>query len=213
MTQTVSVNTAATSRNDAVARQIRATLQERGILAINLMSSPGSGKTSLLERMGERMGTALAVITGDVQMTFDADRINRSGAQAVQIETRGACHLSAMVVQKALSDVNLDGVRILVIENVGNLVCPAAYDLGERFKVAMLSVAEGDEKPAKYPALFVRAAAVIVSKIDLIPYVNFDVERAERDCRALNNAVRLFRVSCTTGEGIDQWCSYLQGAA
>ena len=196
--------------NDLIARQNRMLFAHKKIPVLNMISSPGSGKTSVLERMAARLGASLAVITGDIQTTFDADRLTGAGATAVQIETGGSCHLSAAMVQKALRDLDLDGKKLLVIENVGNLVCPAAFDLGESRKIAVLSVAEGDEKPAKYPALFTRAAAVIVNKIDLLPYVNFSVDRVRDDCRKLNRDIKLFLLSCTTGEGFEAWMEYLK---
>jgi hydrogenase nickel incorporation protein HypB len=197
--------------NDLVARQNRALFARNKLPVLNMISSPGSGKTSVLERMATCLGASLAVITGDIQTTFDADRLTGAGATAVQIETGGSCHLSAAMVQKALRDLNLDGKKLLVIENVGNLVCPAAFDLGESQKIAVLSVTEGDEKPAKYPALFIRAAAVIVNKIDLLPYVKFSIDRVRNDCRKLNRDCALFPLSCTTGEGFEAWMEYCAG--
>jgi hydrogenase nickel incorporation protein HypB len=194
--------------NDAVARQNRLLFADRKLTVLNMISSPGSGKTSILERMAKAWGRGLAVITGDIQTTYDADRLASAGAAAVQIQTGGACHLSAAMVQKVLADMNLDKKKLLVIENVGNLVCPAAFDLGETSKIAVLSVAEGDEKVAKYPALFARAAAVIVNKIDLLPYVTFSVDRVREDCLKLNRGVRIFPLSCTTSEGLDKWMEY-----
>jgi hydrogenase nickel incorporation protein HypB len=161
--------------------------------------------------MAETWGRGLAVITGDIQTTLDADRLASAGAAAVQIETGGACHLSAAMVQKVLARMDLDNKKLLVIENVGNLVCPAAFDLGETMKIAVLSVAEGDEKAAKYPALFARAAAVIVSKTDLLPYVKFSVGRVRDDCLKLNRSARFFPLSCTTGEGFEAWMDYCSG--
>jgi hydrogenase nickel incorporation protein HypB len=178
---------------------------------LNLISSPGSGKTSLLEALGRRWGRKLAVVTADIQTTQDADRIARAGAKALQIETGGTCHLTAMMVRDSLQRLDMNGVDFLVIENIGNLICPAGYDLGESAKVAILSVAEGDEKPSKYPGLFLRAEAVVISKMDLLPYVNFDVERAESDCRKLNPNVKFFRVSVKTGDGLDAFAEYVEG--
>jgi hydrogenase nickel incorporation protein HypB len=160
--------------------------------------------------MAQDYGSTLAVVTGDIQMTFDADRLSAAGATAVQIETRGACHLNASMVQKALAAIDLAGIKLLIIENVGNLVCPATFDLGEQAKVAVLSVTEGDEKPAKYPELFTRAAAVIVNKIDLLPYVRFDLSRVRQDCRALNSAAQLFPLSAATGEDFEPWMTYCE---
>jgi hydrogenase nickel incorporation protein HypB len=211
VSETLFLKSSAMQKNDAVAARNRAWLAGRGVLGLNLISSPGAGKTALLEAMAGRWGRALGVITGDIQMTFDAERIAKAGAQAVQIETGGSCHLTAEMVAKELAARPWDGLRLMVIENVGNLVCPAGYDLGESLKVAMLSVAEGDEKPAKYPALFTCAQAVLINKVDLLPYVRFDLARAEADCRKLNPDAELFKASCTTGEGLEAWFSYLEG--
>jgi hydrogenase nickel incorporation protein HypB len=209
MTEKINVQTSALSKNDLVAAENRAFINGKGILAINLISSPGSGKTALLEAMAKRLGAKMAVITGDVQMTFDADRINQAGSKAVQIETHGSCHLTALMVQEKLNEMDLGGIKLLVIENIGNLVCPSNYDLGECFKVALLSVTEGDEKPLKYPALFLRAAVVMVTKTDLLPYVTFDLQRVKNDCLKLNPETRFFTTSCKTGEGVDEWISFL----
>jgi hydrogenase nickel incorporation protein HypB len=205
MSESLVLKSSAMARNDLVASQNRLFFKERGILAFNLISSPGAGKTSLMEAMAKTWGQSLGVITGDIQETFDAERITASGAQAVQIETGGGCHLTAEMVRKELEARAWAGLKIMVIENVGNLVCPAAYDLGEAFKVAMLSVTEGDEKPAKYPALFLRADAVLINKIDLLPYVRFNMERAVADCLKLNSQAKIFKLSCTTGEGLEEW--------
>jgi hydrogenase nickel incorporation protein HypB len=210
MTEKINVQASALTKNDLVAAENRAFITAKGILAINLISSPGSGKTSLLEAMAKRLGSQMAVVTGDVQMTFDADRINQAGSRAVQIETHGSCHLNATVVKEKLESMDLNGVKVLVIENVGNLVCPSNYDLGECFKVALLSVTEGDEKPLKYPALFVRAAVVMVTKMDLLPHVSFDIERVKGDCLKLNPETKFFTTSAKTGEGLDEWVAYLQ---
>jgi hydrogenase nickel incorporation protein HypB len=213
MGENIRIASSVYSANDAVARQNRLLFAEKNLPVLNIISSPGSGKTSILERMAKAWGRGLAVITGDIQTTFDADRLVSAGAAAVQIETGGACHLSAAMVHRVLAGMDLDNKKLLVIENVGNLVCPAAFDLGETMKIAVLSVAEGDEKVAKYPALFARAAAVIVSKTDLLPYVKFSVDRVRTDCRKLNREARLFPLSCTTGEGFDAWMDYCSGLA
>jgi len=210
MSETLFIRSSAMERNDAVARENRAFFAERKILCFNLISSPGAGKTALLERMAQRWGQALGVITGDIQMCFDAERIAQAGAQAVQIETHGSCHLTAESVAKELKARPWPGLRLMVIENVGNLVCPSTYDLGESFKVAMLSVTEGDEKPAKYPALFNRAEIVLVNKIDLLPYVDFKMERAIEDCHKLNGAAMVFKISCRNLEGLEEWFIHLE---
>jgi hydrogenase nickel incorporation protein HypB len=206
----IKVQSSAMRMNDEAAGRNRALFQRHGLAVWNLISSPGAGKTSILERLGRRYGKTLGVITGDVQTTLDADRLNAAGAKALSIETGGTCHLTALMIEETLKALDLSGLRYLVIENIGNLICPSAYDLGEASKVAVLSVTEGDEKPAKYPALFTRASAVIVNKVDLLPHVDFDVKRMEEDCRRLNRNVRFFHVSCKTGEGFEDLFKYLQ---
>ncbi len=208
--KTIRIEEAALGRNAKAAQENRAFFESRGLTVVNMISSPGSGKTALLEHLGRQWGRKLAVITGDIQTTLDADRINRSGAECIQVETGGGCHLTAEMVSAAAAKLDLSAAKILVIENVGNLVCPSVFELGEHFKIALLSVAEGHEKPAKYPALFARARAVVINKIDLLPYVDFNTEQAEADCRKLSPAVRIFRISCKTGEGLDQVSSYLE---
>ena len=211
MSESIKIAGTVSAANDAIARQNRFFFASRGLAVLNMISSPGAGKTSILERMAATYGTSLAVITGDIQTTFDAERLERAGAAAVQIETGGSCHLNASMVQKALAALSFNGKKLLFIENVGNLVCPVAFDLGEQQKIAVLSVTEGDEKPAKYPALFTRAHAVIVNKTDLLPYVKFSLARVREDCRILNSSVRIFPLSCTTGEGFDDWLEYCTG--
>jgi len=210
MTEKIEVKTSAQAANNQVAGENRAFFQEKSLPVLNLVSSPGSGKTSLLEKMAIHYGKGLAVITGDIQMTYDADRVRKAGAQAVQIETHGTCHLTAAMVQSKFRELDWKGVKLLVIENIGNLVCPSTYDLGEHLKVALLSVAEGDEKPMKYPALFLRAGAVVFTKMDLLPHVDFDVARAKEDCLKLNPQTRFFSVSCKTGAGMAEWLDFLK---
>jgi hydrogenase nickel incorporation protein HypB len=189
----------------------RALFSKHGIFVVNLIGSPGSGKTTLLERTLSGIGLKAAVIEGDITTSIDAERIRATGTAAVQIETGGACHLDPAMVAKAVKELALSGVELLFIENVGNLVCPSGVDLGEDIKVAVTSVAEGDEKPAKYPALFIRSAAVVINKIDLLPYVEYSLERATRDCRRINSAVEVFPLSSTTGEGTGPWLEFLRG--
>jgi hydrogenase nickel incorporation protein HypB len=206
----IKIGASATARNDADASHNREHFKEYGLKVVNLIGSPGCGKTSLLEAMSAKLGPQLAVIEGDIRTTIDADRVKKAGARAVQIETGGECHLLARQVGHALHNLDLSGVRLLVIENVGNLVCPADYDLGEDLKIAVLSVAEGDEKPAKYPPLFIRASAVVITKIDLLPYVTFDLARAKSDCLKLNSAARFFETSVRTGQGLEELLAYLK---
>lgn len=200
--------------NDAVARQLKELFRERGILALNLISSPGAGKTSLLERtLTDLKGEfSMAVIEGDLQTDNDARRVAATGAQAVQINTDGGCHLDSAMVQSALSRLKLDGLDILFIENVGNLVCPVEFDCGEDHKVALLSVTEGDDKPEKYPLLFNLATVMVLNKVDLLPHVNFNVETALRFAGRLNANLQSFPLSCRTGEGLDAWYGWLREA-
>jgi hydrogenase nickel incorporation protein HypB len=202
-------------KNDEIARQNRELLARHGILALNLVSSPGAGKTSILERMLERIRTGIpvAVIEGDVQTDLDARRVARYGVPAVQIVTRGGCHLEANLVRDALAGLDLQTIRLLIIENVGNLVCPSNYDLGEAFKVVVASTAEGDDKPLKYPAMFRNASVLIINKIDLLPYVGSDVNVLQANALSINPNLTVFRTSCTTGEGIDAWCEWLLARA
>ena len=204
------------AKNDEVATTNRTFLESRGIASINLLSSPGSGKTSILECTIASLKNVIniAVIEGDVQTDLDAQRVAKFGIPAVQIITRGGCHLEAALIRDAVSRLDLDGTnnstRLLVIENVGNLVCPANYDLGESLKVAVISTTEGDDKPLKYPSLFANASVLIVNKIDLTPYLPCNIETLEHNARAINPSLRIFRTSCVTGEGIPAWCDWLK---
>ena len=183
-------------------------------LCLNMISSPGSGKTTILTKtITELRGKIkIGVIEGDIQTDLDAQRIRATNAPAVQIETEGACHLSAAQVGAALEKLPVEKLDLIFIENVGNLVCPAAFELGETGKVAVLSVAEGDDKPAKYPAIFAKAKAMLINKIDLLKVpglVDFDIEKAKADARRLNRDIKIFPVSAKTGEGFDDWCRWL----
>ena len=198
------------SKNDQYAAQNRQQLQERAILALNLVSSPGSGKTSLLVRTIESLaGRRLAVIEGDQQTSVDADRIRATGAQAIQINTGKGCHLDAAMVGRALDGLALQDDSLLFIENVGNLVCPAAFDLGEAAKVAVLSVTEGEDKPLKYPDMFQAARLLLLNKCDLLPYLEFDIAQAVANARRVNPAIEVIQVSAKTGEGFEQWLAWL----
>ena len=194
--------------NGKLAASLKDQFAKHGILALNLISSPGAGKTSLLERTLTDLASEfrMAVIEGDLQTDNDARRVAATGAKAVQINTDGGCHLDSNLVMEALGAFDLNEIDILFIENVGNLVCPADFYLGE-------SVTEGDDKPEKYPLLFNRASAMVLNKIDLLPYVDFDVEVAARHARHLNADLALFEVSCRTGEGLEKWYSWLRQAA
>lgn len=199
-------------KNDEIARRNRALFTSKGIFVINLVSSPGSGKTSVLERTLEYFNHRhkVAVIEGDVQTDFDAQRIARYNTPVVQIVTNGGCHLEAKLVEDALGSLDLSDVKLLIIENVGNLVCPSNYDLGEALKVVVASTTEGDDKPLKYPAMFQNASALIINKIDLLPYLNSDLSVLKGNALKINPTLKVFETSCTTKAGIPEWCAWLE---
>ncbi len=199
-------------KNDEVAKQNRALFQERGIFVLNLVSSPGSGKTSILERTIKHLAGSvrIGVIEGDVQTDLDAQRIARFNIPVVQLVTNGSCHLDAKLVQDALQHFDLNSIELLIIENVGNLVCPANYDLGEALKVVVVSVTEGDDKPLKYPAMFRNASILIINKIDLLPYVNCSIELLRSNALKINPQLEIFETSCTTNAGIPEWCAWIR---
>jgi hydrogenase nickel incorporation protein HypB len=198
--------------NSNIAGELRALLARHGILALNLISSPGAGKTSLLERTLRdlRAEFRMAVIEGDLQTDNDARRVAATGAKAVQINTEGGCHLDAAMVRTALEHLDLAAVDILFIENVGNLVCPVEFDCGEDDKIALLSVTEGDDKPEKYPLLFHLASALVLNKFDLLPHVDFDPARAAHFATRLNRDLAVFELSCRSGQGLDAWYGWLR---
>lgn len=199
------------ARNDAIAAENRARLAALHVLALNLVSSPGSGKTELLTKTLKALaGIPAAVIEGDQETANDAARIRATGVRALQINTGKGCHLDAAMVKRALEALPPEADSILFIENVGNLVCPAEFDLGEAHKVAVLSVTEGEDKPLKYPEMFRASSLVLMNKIDLLPYVPFDAEKAEANILRVNPRAKVLRVSAVTGEGIDKWCAWLK---
>jgi len=199
------------AKNNAYAARNRERLLERGIFALNLVSSPGSGKTTLLcKTIALLDGVPVAVIEGDQQTSQDAERIRASGAPAIQINTGKGCHLDAHMVGHAIEKLGLAEDSLLMIENVGNLVCPATFDLGEAHKVAILSVTEGEDKPIKYPDMFRAASLMLLNKIDLLPYVDFDVDVAIAYARRVNPAIRVICLSATSGEGLGEWLAYLR---
>ena len=202
-------------RNDAAAAENAALFARRGIYALNLLGSPGAGKTSLLEQTLAELGTDLriAVIEGDLFTTKDAARIERCSAQVVQINTSGGCHLDAAMVAAALEKIDLTALDLIVIENVGNLVCPAEFALGEDAKAVVLSITEGDDKPLKYPLIFKESAAALLNKVDILPYTNFDMASACADIRALHPGIAVLPVSCRTGEGLSAWYAWLRAQA
>ncbi|MFZ2658586.1 MAG: hydrogenase nickel incorporation protein HypB [Victivallales bacterium] len=198
-------------KNDRFAEENRAFLDKKGILAVNIISSPGSGKTMLLEKTLDRLKGRIpcAVIVGDIQSNNDALRLQGKGAKVHQIETKSSCHLHAEQVGKVFPEVIDRKTKILFIENVGNLVCPAAFDLGENFKIALLSTPEGEDKPIKYPVIFSDAKVIVLTKIDLLNYVDCDLKKVRKNIRQLNPGVFVFELSAKTGEGMDAWIEYL----
>jgi hydrogenase nickel incorporation protein HypB len=199
------------AKNNLLAERNRGWFAGRGILALNMMSSPGAGKTTLLERTIRDLGSSLAigVIEGDQATETDAARIRAAGCNAVQINTGTGCHLDADMLRRGLAELKPPRESVVMIENVGNLVCPALFDLGERAKVVMLSVTEGDDKPLKYPHMFRAADVVIITKSDLLPHVDFSIDRCRGNLRAVNRSIRSFVLSATTGEGVGAWYDWL----
>ncbi len=197
--------------NNRIADENRALFDEKKIFVINLMSSPGAGKTTLVEKTIEALKNTyrIAVIEGDIQDTYDADRIAKHNIPVVQINTGGSCHIDGNMVRETLPSFNLDELDLIINENVGNLVCPAEFQIGENAKVMILSVPEGADKPSKYPLMFQESSVMIINKTDLLPYVDFDMQKAEQDAGGLNPDLNIYKVSCKTGEGLDQWVSWL----
>jgi len=199
------------SENDRIAAELRDRFQEHGILCLNIISSPGSGKTTLLERTLESLPRTerVAVLTGDIQTENDANRLKRFHFPVKQITTGGTCHLDARMIERHLEGWNLENLDLLLIENVGNLVCPSSYDLGEAAKVVVLSVTEGEDKPLKYPSIFFKSDLLVLSKIDLLPYVPFDIEAAAENARRVHPDMEIVKVSCLTGNGMHEWMMWL----
>ncbi len=213
MTERVSIEKKVLSENDQLAAAIRADMAKRKIFAINLVSSPGSGKTSLIEKTIGVLGKELkiAVVAGDVQTENDANRIIKAGGKLVRpIVTGGACHLDAKMVGKALEQIEMDNVDLLIIENVGNLVCPASYDLGEAMKVVIMSTTEGDDKPLKYPAMYRRSSVAIINKIDLLGTSDFDLNAARDNASKINGDLKFFEMSTRSGAGLEAWFGWLR---
>lgn len=200
------------NENDRLAGELRQRFAEQGTLVFNFISSPGSGKTLFLERTLERLSKelAVAVLTGDIQTDNDARRLARSGFPVQQITTAGACHLDARMIDRALGHWPGQRFDLLLIENVGNLVCPTSYDLGEERKIVLLSVTEGEDKPLKYPGAFFKSKVMILNKIDLLPYVPFDIALARANAQRINPEILMFETSCTTGQGLPAWDLWLQ---
>lgn len=197
--------------NDFMAENIRKTVKEKNILLINITSSAGSGKTTLMQETAKRLKDKLKmkVLVGDLETERDADRIKEAGVEALQIVTGGICHLEAQMVWQAMDQIDLEGVDLLFVENVGNLVCPASFDLGEDFRVTLIATTEGDDKPKKYPRMFLTSDLMLVSKCDLLPYLPFTVEAVTKDARDINPDLEVMEIASTTGQGIDEWCNWL----
>ncbi len=200
------------SANDQLAEENRSSLESAGVFAINLMASPGAGKTSLIEHTIKGLSSQLnlAVVDGDIATSIDADRAAAAGAEAIQINTGGECHLDAVMFQSALKQLELTKYDLLLVENVGNLVCPASFKLGTHLNVLIASVPEGDDKPYKYPPMYRGVDALVINKIDLLPYIDFDMEYFQRGVEVLNSGLVTFPTSCRTGEGLEDWLSWLQ---
>lgn len=208
----IKVMTNILDRNDQIADEVAKRLSAAGIFVINLLGSPGCGKTSLLESTIAALKDELsmAVIEGDLFTAKDAERIEQHGVPVVQINTGGGCHLDANMVHSVLDDLNLENLDLIVIENVGNLVCPAEFNVGEDVKVTVLSITEGEDKPLKYPLIFKQASAVILNKVDLLPYTNFDMQSAVKDITGISPNALLLQASCRTGEGLTEWYDWIK---
>ena len=198
--------------NEVIASQNSALFAEKGVYVVNLMGSPGAGKTTLLERTVEHLKDRrkIAVIEGDIETSRDAERIADHGIPTVQINTGGACHLDGNMVRSGLKGLDLDQIDLLIVENVGNLVCPAEFQIGEHHKVMIISVTEGDDKPLKYPLMFQVSSVLLVNKIDLLPYLDFDMKQFRSDALKVNPKLEIIPISCTTGEGLDAWYRWLE---
>ncbi len=213
MTEKIAIEQKVLSENDKLAAELRQELVKHRIVTLNLVSSPGSGKTSLLEKTLGALNEHLkiALIAGDVQTDNDAKRLEKAGGKIVRpIVTGGACHLDARMVTRALEEVELEGLDLLFIENVGNLVCPSSYDLGEDMKVVLLSTTEGDDKPLKYPGMFRRSSAMVVNKMDLLGTSDFELARVKQNALQINGQLTIFETSCRTGLGLDVWFAWLK---
>jgi len=200
--------------NDQVADELRKELKEKGITFINIMGSPGSGKTSLIERtMDELKDKKFAIIEGDIETSIDAEKLQKKGVEIYQINTGpfgGDCHLEAAWIRTAIGEMNLEGVDFLLVENIGNLVCPAEFDTGAHINVVVLSVTEGEDKPLKYPLMFRRSQVLVISKTDILPYMDVSLENIVRNARKINKDILVFPLSVKTGEGVEKWMNYIK---
>jgi len=208
----VKVMTDVLGKNDAIAESLRAHFKEKGIYVFNLLGSPGAGKTSLLEVTLRELSQDynIAVIEGDLYTSKDAERIHATGVPVLQINTVGGCHLDAHMIEEALQELDIDALDMIIIENVGNLVCPAEFEIGEAAKVTVLSTTEGEDKPLKYPLIFKESQAIILNKVDLLPYIPFNRDKAVTDIKKLNPSVPIFDISCTQITGITDWTDWLR---
>jgi hydrogenase nickel incorporation protein HypB len=199
-------------KNDEIAEENRKIFRKKKIFVINMLSSPGSGKTSLLENTIGKINKRykLAVIEGDVQTDLDAQRISKYDVPVIQVVTKGGCHLEASLVQNALKNLPVEDLDLIVIENVGNLVCPSNYDLGEMHKIVLVSTTEGDDKPLKYPNMFRVSDLMVINKVDLLPYVDFDMDSVKKHAKTINPGIKIFETSCKTGEGVVNWITWLE---
>lgn len=198
--------------NDEIAKQNREIFNDKGIFTINMLGSPGAGKTSVLEQTIKNLKDEIkmAVIEGDLYTTKDAERIESHGIEVLQVNTGGGCHLDASMITESINHIDIDGLDFLIIENVGNLVCPASYDLSEDMKVTVLSITEGNDKPLKYPSMFQRSELLIVNKVDLLEYTNFSMEELYEDIKSLNENIKIIEVSCSTGKGINELIQFFK---
>ena len=213
MSKTVKLEKRVQAKGHEIALELRELFRKKGIFVVNLIGSPGAGKTSLLEALAQHIAGRAAVIEGDLATDNDKRRIEQAGLRAYQINTVGACHLDAAMVRDALKEFPLDGIGLLFIENVGNLVCPASFEIGEDIKVAIVSTTEGEDKPAKYPKAMKVSSAMVVTKTDLLPYVTCDVDRMERDVREIVPDMPVFRTAATTGEGVEAFLQWIEDQA
>ena len=201
--------------NDFVADSIRKVMSEKNILMINIVSSAGSGKTALLQETVKRLKDRIriGILVGDLETERDADRIKESGGNALQIVTGGICHLEAQMIWQAMQKLDLDNLDVLIVENVGNLVCPSSFDLGEDYRIVLISTTEGDDKPKKYPKMFLTSEMMLISKSDLLPYVPFKVENVVKDAKDINPDIAVLETSALNGSGMEEWCQWLEQAA